>query len=346
MTIFFQNDHVTIHQGDAISVLRTLPEESVQTVVTSPPYWGLRDYGVDGQIGLEENLQEYIDKIVLVFSHVWQVLKEDGTVWLNMGDCFNSTASGQNGNKNYNSTLAGGKVESISFKKKTGLKPKDLIGLPWRVAFALQNDGWTLRSDIIWNKPNPMPESVRDRPTRAHEYIFLLSKSEKYFYDADAIRQSAKQSSIDRWNQNIGDQKGSSRANGGAKTNGAMKAVGGPRKDRLRGHPRPHTGFNNKWDDMSVAEQMKNGANKRSVWTVPTKGYPGAHFATFPAALIEPCILAGSAPGDTVLDPFAGTGTTCEVAERHGRKSIAIELNPDSCELAVQRFKQNSFCYL
>jgi len=332
---YFQNDHVTIHQGDAISVLRSLPQESVQTVVTSPPYWGLRDYGVDGQIGLEKNLQEYIDKIVLVFSFVWDVLKEDGTVWLNMGDCYNSTASGQNGNKNYNSTLAGGKVESISFKKKTGLKPKDLIGLPWRVAFALQNDGWTLRSDIIWSKPNPMPESVRDRPTRAHEYIFLFSKSEKYFYDSDAIRTPPKEQLIQKWKTPDGWD--TSKGNGG---HGSFH-----KKGRERGHVRDHQGFNDKWDHMTKEEKMSKGANKRSVWTVATKGYPGAHFATFPPALIEPCILAGSRPGDTVLDPFFGSGTTGEVAVKHGRKCIGIELNADYCEMAIKRFKQSNFIF-
>ncbi len=335
--------------GDALERLQELPDESVQCVVTSPPYWGLRDYGVDGAYGLEPTLDEYIERMVEVFSEVRRVLRKDGTLWLNLGDAYAGSGKGLNGDGSHS---VGGKqdtnIGALTAPRpgSTGLKPKDLIGLPWRVAFALQADGWWLRSDIIWSKPNPMPESVRDRPTRAHEYVFLLTKSARYYYDADAIRTPPVESSIKRWSQNIDAQAGSCRAHGGTKANGPMKAAGGPRRarktDKQRGHGRRHAGFNARGDAMSKAEQQAEGANKRSVWTIATKGFPGAHFATFPPALVEPCILAGSRGGDTILDPFSGSGTTGLVALRLGRKFIGIELNPEYATMAERRIREDA----
>ena len=269
----------TILVGDALERLQELPDESVQCVVTSPPYWGLRDYGVDWAYGLEPTLNRYISIMVEVFSEVRRVLRKDGTLWLNLGDVF-----------------WGGKGKHLV------LKPKDLIGLPWRIAFALQADGWYLRSDIIWHKPNPMPESVTDRPTRAHEYVFLLTKSARYFYDADAIRGAPKDSARASW----------------------------------------HGDFKPRSKERREDEQQAEGANKRSVWTIATKGFPGAHFATFPPALVEPCILAGSRGGDTILDPFCGSGTTGLVALRLGRKFIGIELNPEYAAMAERRIREDA----
>lgn len=356
--------------GDCRAALRDLARGGVkvQCVVTSPPYWGLRDYGHPGQLGLEPTPEEYVANMVAVFRLVRDVLADDGVLWLNLGDSY--AGSGRGGNPTEEtSTLQGGqesqRASMISRRRGSqlhaglhesarvagnigrvwvpppaGLKQKDLVGIPWMVAFALRADGWYLRQDIIWSKPNPMPESVTDRCTKAHEYIFMLTKQRRYFYDAEAIREPASEASIVRWAQNIDDQKGSERAHGGGKTNGAMKAVGGPRADKQRGHSRRHAGFNDRWDGMTKAEQSAMGRNKRSVWTVATQPYSGAHFATFPPALIEPCILAGSRPGDIVLDPFFGSGTTGQVAEKLGRKWIGIELNPDYEPLAKARTQQ------
>ena len=345
----------TIYQGDALEVLRGLPSESVHCCITSPPYWGLRDYGVEGQIGLKQTLQEYVEALVEVFREVRRVLRLDGTLWLNLGDSY-----------------AG------SWGSASGLKPKDLVGVPWRVAFALQADGWYLRSDIIWHKPNSMPESVTDRPTKAHEYIFLLAKSRRYFYDADAIREPHAEASIARW------------SDGGEDTDNTKY-----RKER------PDTSVGNLRNGSNPLHPA--GRNKRSVWTVSTKPFPEAHFAVYPPDLIEPCILAGTSPmacphcgapwkrvverepvtkkdrtepyaiasgmgkrpqlftrqtkvikeeswqptcscSDNdgsgrcvVLDPFLGSGTTLLVARRLGRSGIGIELNPDYCAMASRR---------
>ena len=293
--------------GDVRDVLAGLDDKSVNCCVTSPPYWGLRDYGVDGQLGLEATPEEYVANMVAVFREVRRVLRDDGTLWLNLGDSY--------------ANLRGGKKPGLYEDKRNdaatwqarvsilppGLKPKDLVGIPWRVAFALQADGWYLRSDIIWSKPNPMPESVTDRPTKAHEYVFLMSKAARYYYDSEAIKEPVASSSIARLAQpSLPEQAGSSRVPG--KTNGNMKAVG-------NGKTR----------------------NRRSVWTVNTQPYKGAHFATFPEKLIEPCVLAGCPAGGTVLDPFAGSGTTGAVAKRLGRGFIGIELNPDYIGLCEER---------
>lgn len=489
---YYTDDAVTLYCGDALEALRELKSGTVQTCVTSPPYWQLRDYGVDGQIGMEPTPEEYVANLVAVFREVWRVLRDDGTVFLNLGDSYFSGArravvcgtsdtaledcqvsdclcenlcdacrrayrigrfrtddlrvpkpsplpyetnlgrkglpsdhlptldSSPLGNRNVGATLDSGKTlvredapprvspesttdesclqhpgdfrpsgqlsgcqlcgcsltgyaqvffdrtvcicdtempldasshrtsdmvsSNLTYPHYTtkSLKKKDLVGIPWRVAFALQSDGWYLRSDIIWHKPNPMPESVTDRPTRSHEYIFLLTKNERYFYDHEAIREPAAESSIKRWNQDVDLQEGSHRANGGAKTNGTMKAVGGPRTDKQRGHSRRHAGFNERWDGMTKEEQGINGRNKRDVWTVVTKPFSGSHFATFPPDLIKPCILAGSRPGDVVLDQFAGALTTNAVATELGRRSIGIELNSEYIDIGLKRLAQTA----
>lgn len=329
----------TILQGDALAVLRTLPAESVHCCVTSPPYYGLRDYGVPGQIGLEASVEEYVARLVEVFAEVRRVLRSDGTLWLNLGDSYANDEKwgGVTGGKH----AKGLHGEAVGRNRRhTGLKPKDLIGIPWRVAFALQEAGWWLRSDIIWAKRNCMPESVTDRPTRSHEYIFLLAKAERYYYDAAAIREPAKESSIARLNQPTFDQQ----------TGGPKDSKTGNRSHRKvlenlharvayrqRGHSRRHDGFNDRWDHMTKEEQQALGVNKRDVWHVATMPYTGAHFATFPPSLIEPCILAGCPAGGIALDPFFGSGTVGEVAIKHNRHYLGIELNAAYIALAEER---------
>jgi len=302
-----------IKQGDALSVLKTMPEQSVHCCVTSPPYWGLRDYGVDGQLGLESTPDEYVEKMVEVFREVRRVLRDDGTLWLNLGDSYASVHTG--GHKSAKATVGSNKegIQEIRQSKAQpetyGLKQKDLVGIPWMVAFALRADGWYLRQDIIWHKPNAMPESVTDRPTKAHEYIFLLSKSQKYYYDADAIKEPAV-------------------------TSGQTRKFNTPKKVGRLVNQRKASGNESPDAEPWEVPAMKN---KRSVWTVPTQPFPEAHFAVYPPALITPCILAGCPVGGTVLDPFAGSGTTLLVATQHHRKSIGIELNPEYIEIAKRR---------
>ena len=383
MKPYYQRDGVRLYCGDAIKVMQTLPDESVHCCVTSPPYWGLRDYGVDGQLGLEKTPDEYVTKMVEVFREVRRVLRDDGTVWLNMGDSYVSTAGSLRtidaGGKDYEALnkegAAGRRLNSerqrFGKAERGLLKPKDLCGMPWRLAFALQVDGWWLRQDIIWHKPSPMPESVTDRCTKAHEYLFMLTKAARYYYDGDAIRQKYAQTSIDR-------------------SDGSAVTTSNP--DRLVRFTRNITNM---------------GANKRSVWTVATAPFKEAHFATFPPKLIEPCILAGTGnegccpgcgapwqrimdeatggaigqswhdhthddergnsktvsskgyqPGKTtgwaatcacgidqkvpctVLDPFSGAGTTAMVAAENGRHAIGIELNQEYCDIAVKRMPE------
>ena len=332
-----------IYQGNVLDRLKGLKDRSVQCVVTSPPYYGLRNYNIDGQLGLEDTPEEYVKNLVKVFREVRRVLKDDGTVWLNLGDSYASSPTGSLGNNT--GTIANGKgqaTQDASLGRPTkivsGLKPKDLVGIPWRAALALQADGWYLRQDIIWHKPNPMPESIKDRCTKAHEYIFLLSKSAKYFYDADAIKTPLKDESMRRLMQDIENQKGSGTP---SKSNGNMKAVGG--KDwqsnmagsglKIKGHK----GYFDK-DGNPICGPM---ANRKSVWEINTQPYKGAHFATFPPKLPELCIKAGSSEGDVVLDPFFGSGTTGWIAQRLGRKWIGIELNPEYIKIAEKRFKQH-----
>lgn len=323
-----------IHVGDCLEILRAMPEQSVNCCVTSPPYFGLRDYGVDGQIGLEQTPEQYIGKMVEVFREVRRVLRDDGTLWLNLGDSYSDVgrshqkrakdASGvqrpaqikecercgtefEGGiGRRFCSSFCGGSDNSKREHRQGGLKAKDLIGIPWRVAFALQADGWYLRQDIIWHKPNPMPESVRDRCTKAHEYVFLLSKSPRYYFDSEAIKEPAVRA---------GDVPG-------GQGHYIQHSAGGHNKDGLAA-----------CGQKPVAEKR----NRRSVWTVATRPYKGAHFATFPPALIEPCILAGCPAGGTVLDPFGGSGTTAGVALAHGRNAVLCELNPEYAELVPGR---------
>ena len=320
-----------ILQGDCLDVLRTMGSESVQCCVTSPPYWNLRDYGIAGQIGQEPTIAEYVAAMVNVFREVRRILRNDGTLWLNLGDTYASAWPCNRRNEVGNGSLANGKREARPPRPDT-LKEKDLCGIPWRVAFALQADGWYLRQDIIWAKPNPMPESVTDRCTKAHEYIFLLSKSARYYYDSEAIAEPLALSSYDRLAQNIEAQDGSPVP---GKTNGNMKAA----------MPRCYNGSSfTKEKTAAIKPNVGHGdrdeiyaRNKRSVWSVSTKPFPEAHFATFPPDLIEPCIKAGSREGDTVLDPFNGAGTTGLVATRLNRNYIGIELNPEYVEMAKRR---------
>ena len=304
--------------GDALELLRTLPPESVHTCVTSPPYYGLRDYGADGQIGKEETPEDYIEKLLQVFREVRRVLCADGTLWVNIGDSYAGSGKGRmadgthyekkpSKSGNYGGTREG----HLKKTEAAGCKPKDLIGIPWLLAFALRADGWYLRQDIIWSKTNCMPESVRDRCTKSHEYIFLLSKSERYYFNAAAISEP------------VTSTKGNAKTfrGGGAYTGGRS------------------------YDNSAMVERESHGnsenrtgcRNKRSVWEVCTNGFRGAHFATFPEKLIEPCILAGCPQGGTVLDPFVGSGTTGVVAKKHGCNFVGCEINPQYAEMATAR---------
>ena len=300
--------------GNALEVLKRMDDECVQMCVTSPPYYGLRDYKVKGQIGLEETHEIYVQKIVGVFREVKRVLKDDGTLWLNLGDSYN----GSGGNhKPWHKNDTGFQCQKVAETYKgrgnniLSLKPKDLIGIPWRVAFALQADGWYLRQDIIWHKPNPMPESVTDRCTKSHEYLFLLAKSQKYYFDNDSIRESSMPESIAHHTKYAG----------------------------------KHYRKKEYGDDLASVTKWEHrapnplGRNKRSVLTITTKPFKEAHFATFPPYLIKPCILAGSKIGDIILDPFFGSGTTVVVSWKLNRRFIGIELNPDYCRMAEERLK-------
>jgi site-specific DNA-methyltransferase (cytosine-N4-specific) len=267
-------DSSVIIEGDSLRALHSLPSNSVQSIITSPPYWGLRDYDVPGQIGLESSLPQFINRLIAVFGEARRVLRDDGVLWLNIGDGYTS------GNRGYRAADKKNPARAMSIRPNTpdGLKSKDLQGIPWRLAFALQDDGWFLRSEVIWHKPNAAPESVKDRPTRAHEHLFMLTKSERYYYDYEA-------------SQELG--------------------LGGRRR------------------------------NIRSVWSINTQPFPSAHFATFPPALVEPCLLTTSRPGDFVLDPFFGSGTVGLVSARYGRKYVGIELNPDYVRIATDRLFAN-----
>lgn len=338
------SDLATIHCGDVLDVLPTLPEQSVQTCVTSPPYWGLRDYGEDGQIGREKSPEEYTATLVEVFREVKRILKDDGSLWLNLGDSYASAWPCSRVNSIGNGSLDDGRRENRPPRLPAGLKEKDLIGIPWRVAFALQADGWYLRSDVIWAKPNCMPESVTDRPTRSHEYIFLLAKSRKYFYDAAAIRNPPSPDLIKQIEDGYNGQATKDYAGSGVQDASATKSRiidnARSRIDKQRGHSRRHDGFNDRWDKLTREEQMSLGSNKRDVWTVAPANYKEAHFATFPPDLIKPCILAGAPAGGVVLDPFAGSGTTGEVALEYGRRFVGIELNPEYVDLIHQRLNR------
>lgn len=399
-------NQASLIQGDA----RHLPlkDETVQTCITSPPYWGLRDYGLEpqiwggdpthlhyfgteivtrdsgyhsgqkvrwnhrengrkerqdlpdradwerlahshgspcecgpwvGSLGLEPTPELYVEHIVEVFREIKRVLKKDGTLWLNLGDSY--CGSGFNdgtANPGISRSASRGQSHNLFSGRRArtadGLKPKDLVGIPWMVAFALRADGWWLRSDIIWAKNNPMPESVQDRPTRSHEYIFLLSKSSTYYYDHEAIREPATYAGP----TGVGTTT-SPHGQGFTRRSPEQEKA---RQDKQRGHSRRHAGFNGRWDQMSKEEQSALGRNKRSVWTVATQPFADAHFATFPVKLIEPCILAGSRPGDLVLDSFAGSGTVGVACLKHDRRFVGTELNPDYIEIAQRRLRKGS----
>ncbi|KVZ80860.1 DNA-methyltransferase [Burkholderia ubonensis] len=349
------------HFGDCRELMRVMIADGVkvQTIVTSPPYWGLRDYGVDGQIGRESTLREFIDTLVEVFDLARQLLADDGTAWVNMGDSYAGSRGG--GAPSVTSTLAGNghvgggpKLRGITAGRRRddepaprsdvhveGLKPKDLVGQPWRLAFALQEAGWWLRQDLIWHKPNPMPESVRDRCTKAHEYLFLLTKSERYYFDSDAMREprlSDEDAATFRGACYVGGE--TDNANLGQRKvigNRRVKVPGGW-DTREGAHGSFHHGGRGEAEyrvDTGDGRRMR-----RSVWTIGTQPFAAAHFATFPEALVEPCVLAGSRPGDVVFDPFFGSGTTGQVSQRLGRHFVGFELNPDYERLQRNRLRQ------
>lgn len=312
----------TILQGDARERLAAIDNGSVQACITSPPYWGLRDYGHDGQIGLEQTPDDYVQEIVTVFREVHRVLADDGVLWLNLGDSY----IGYKG-ENYLKTKTNSNLQKesavpashyVGTPQTSGLKSKDLVGIPWKVAFALQADGWYLRQDIIWHKPNPMPESVRDRCTKSHEYLFMLTKSGKYYFNHEAIRE--------RGAMSFGDSAGSQQRDT-RQTHG----VGGG-----------NSGLNKAKEKLAHELAIKgyNTRNKRSVWSIPTKPFKGAHFAVMPEALVEPCILASTKEDDLVLDPFTGSATVAAVATKYGRNFIGIELNPEYVQIAVDRIAE------
>lgn len=299
--------------GDCRTVLSTLEAKSVNCILSSPPYYGLRDYGVDGQIGLEQTPDEYVAELVGVFHEAKRVLRDDGVFWLNLGDSY----------------AGSGKGAWAMAKVPVGLKAKDLIGIPWMVAFALRADGWYLRQDIIWNKPNPMPESVRDRCTKAHEYVFMFSKSARYLYDAEAISEEAVYAGLEGQDAS------------GFKDPQTF-AGKHSRSDKQRGHSRRHAGFNDRWDQMTKEEQGSGRRNKRSVWTIATRPFSESHFATMAPELAKTCIMAGCPLGGTVLDPFGGAGTTGLVADQLQRNSVLIELNPTYAEMARLRIANDA----
>jgi DNA modification methylase len=303
---------VTIHVGDCLDTLRTMPHASVQCCVTSPPYWGLRDYGHDGQIGLEATPEAYVARMVEVFREVRRVLREDGTCWVNLGDSYNGIGGPGKQDGGPIGRTAAVAIEGTKGRRISTIKPKDLVGIPWRVAFALQADGWYLRQDIIWHKPNPMPESVTDRCTKAHEYVFLLSKSERYYYDAEAISEPA---------QTAGH-------------------VGGFTGYQAVAMNRPASG--NQIPEKGRAYIRPETRNRRSVWTIAPKPFIGAHFAVMPPDLADLCIRAGCPEGGVVLDPFGGAGTVGLVADRRGRDAVLCELNPEYAELARRRIADDN----
>jgi DNA modification methylase len=307
----------TLLEGNSLDVLKSMESESVQCVVTSPPYYGLRDYGISGQIGLEKTPENYTNNLINIFREVKRILKDDGTLWLNLGDSYNGSGGpgSQYDTKSGKSFKGEFKKYENPNRKLDGLKPKDLIGIPWMVAFALRNDGWYLRKDIIWAKPNPMPESVKDRPTTSHEYIFLFSKNNKYYFNADAIKEKA-----------INGDPTSPRGSRGTSPNA------GRREHNLV--------MNRKYATNNETYKPLQYRNCRDVWNISVRPYRGAHFATFPEEIPEKCIKAGTRDNDTVLDPFSGAGTTGVVCKRLNRNYIGIELNPKYNELAKERINK------
>ncbi|MFS2113313.1 DNA-methyltransferase [Herbaspirillum frisingense] len=331
-----------------------MPDESVHCVVTSPPYWALRDYGVDGQIGLEASPAEFIAKLVAVFEEVRRVLRADGTCWINMGDSYSHGGGGSKNDARWPKEAEHSNTTPKHLKAESGMKPKDLMMMPHRLAIALQDAGWWVRQDIVWSKPNPMPESVRDRCAKSHEYIFLLTKSKRYFFDQDAISEPVSPNTHARLSQDVQNQIGSERANGGAKTNGPMKAVGRgvgwghgtDAEQRQRGRVRKlaesGSGTKNNGSFDQAMAIMPSVRNKRSVWSIATQSFKEAHFATFPLEIPMTCIKAGCPLGGVVLDPFFGAGTTGLAADRLQRDCIGIELNPEYAEMARRRIQADA----
>ena len=386
---------IKILHGGALETLRSLPAESIHCCVTSPPYWGLRDYGVAGQIGLEATPQEYLEKMVAVFHQVHRVLRKDGTLWLNMGDCYAGSGRGGyigdactlEGNRHsqaecrkargsqlkpglHETVAAAGQIGRAWAPPPAGFKQKDLVGMPWRLAFVLQSDGWYLRQDIIWHKPNPMPESVRDRCTKAHEYLFLLSKSERYHWDFEAMQEAASGTAHPRtyktpdgWDTSSGNGgHGSFHKNGREKgqkpedPNSRMHIERAAGRENSKLHSsraalrapgvtpksaRPGSGIKANASFHEAVNDLVQTRNRRSVWTIATAPFKGAHFATFPPKLVEPCILAGCPAGGVVLDPFAGSGTVGQVARQLGRGAILIELNEEYLGMIRERLDKS-----
>lgn len=384
---YYADDTITLLHGDALACAQSLPDRSVRTIVTSPPYFGLRDYDEDGQIGAEATVEEFVDRLVELFRELRRVLADDGTLWLNLGDSYVSSPPGNKPGEFSTSALTNPSRQNVvnrgnRDKTRLGLPAKNLLMVPARVALAMQADGWILRSDIIWAKTSTMPESVRDRPSSSHEHIFLFAKRPKYFYDHEAIMEDAADSTRARLAQDLEGQAGSTRANGGAKTNGTMKATGRPQLKRAIELATQH-GLTDEhmaaikavgMSDAGKAQTTQSGTgkntpemqrladeakevlggyyreflsdgkvNKRNVWSVSTVPFGEAHFAVYPPELIRPCILAGSQMGDTVLDPFSGSGTTGMVATQEGRRYIGFDLNAKFLDLSLNtRFAQPS----
>jgi DNA modification methylase len=342
MKPYYSHAGITIYHGDCREVLPELEPGSVNCCVTSPPYWGLRDYGNENQIGLERTPELYASEVQAIFLGVQRALRDDGTLFLNIGDCYHNGDKGGYAKDRVKaedslqkSNLGANFIGAPNRQPHPLLKPKDLVGVPWMVAFALRSSGWWLRSEIIWRKRAPMPESVLDRPTRAHEQVFLLTKKERYFYNWQEARDPLKASSVARLGQDVQSQDGSPRANGGAKTNGNMKAAcfGGSRKSKINDQTR--LASSNEWN-----QDPADGANWRDVWDIGHEGFDGAHFAVMPSELAERCIRAGTKAGDTVLDPFAGAGTTLAVAKEKFCRAIGIEIEEKYCEIAAKRLSQ------
>jgi DNA modification methylase len=342
--IIHGNNWATVSVGDCVESMRAMPAGLFQTCVTSPPYFGLRDYGHAGQIGLEPTPAEFVAKLVDVFREVRRVLRDDGTVWLNLGDSYaNDTKWGGSISGKHAQAIHGN--SGIGRRRtNTGIKSKDLMGIPWRVAFALQDDGWYLRQDIIWHKPNPMPESVTDRCTKSHEYIFLLAKSEKYFCDMAAVKEpavSVKPAGNTKPQDDVPGLAAHNNRSGlhsfAARQRSARDNF--KRTDSKRAEVIPGQSVGTHREDRADSTYDVATRNRRSVWTIATRPYAAAHFATYPPQLVEPCILAGSKPGDLVLDPFGGSGTTAGVALRHGRNAMLCELNEDYAALAPARVR-------
>lgn len=331
---YYQDDHVTLHHGDALEVTRALEAGSVDCVVTSPPYFGLRDYGVDGQLGAEASPAEYVERLRDLFAEIRRVLADNGTVWLNLGDSYaasrgqGNVGCGLQGGPRPSFREDGSEVSPSRVGLDYGVPNKSLLGIPWRVAFALQADGWVLRNDIIWSKPNAMPESVGDRLSSRHEHVFLLTKGRRYWFDLEPIREPLAPTSLARLAQRVDDQAGSTRANGGTRADRPMKAVGNV--------PPGHAGPKNGGPTSDRLASSAGGRNPGDVWSISTQPFGGAHFATMPPPLAERCVLAGCRPGGTVLDPFSGSGTTGMAAAKHGRRYVGIDLNADYLDLSLR----------